>query len=148
MDDFEKGPVAPSLPIDAAALRQWLVAELLPGRQQWPFQDRLALFAAAIELARELKLVERYLFLWAYGAKDTGRTLKKLAEPISKKSLERAAASRAEILHRKFPGGESEFAEWIIERAERLEAEANGVQEVLPLGDESEAGDVSALGEA
>lgn len=133
------------MPIDAAELREWLLAELLPGRERWPFQDRLALFAAVIDLARELRIVERYLFLWAYDAKDTGRTLKRLAEPISTKALERAAASRAQILHRKFPGGEGEFAEWIIARAERLEAEANGVQEELPLGDES--GDVSVSGE-
>lgn len=125
------------LPIDAAGLREWLLTELLPGRNEWPFQDRLALFAAVIELKRELRLVEQFTFLWAYDAKDTGRTLKKLAEPISTKSLERAAASRAEILHRKFPGGSAEFAPWLVERAERLAAEADGVQEELPLGDES-----------
>lgn len=138
MEGLEEHRPVPELPITAAALREWMFAELLPGSEQWPFQDRLALFAAVIELGRELKILERYTFLWAYDAKDTGRTLKKLAEPISRKSLEHAAASRAKILHRKFPGGSEEFVEWIIERAERLMAEAEGVQGELPLADEQD----------
>lgn len=134
MDDLEeKHRPAPPLPFDAAALRSWMVAELLPGLEGVPFQDRLDLFAAVIDLARELKILEQYAFLAAYDAKDTGRTLKLLAGPISRKSLERAAASRAETLHRRFPGGSREMAEAIKERAARkAQAEEAAAENALP----------------
>lgn len=88
------------------------------------FDDRLALFAAVVALAREVRILEGFTLLAGWESpRSEGRSLKRLAGPISRKSLEHAAQSRRDFWHRKFPGGTSEMGPWMQERAERMNAQ-------------------------
>jgi hypothetical protein len=124
--EHEDGKEAPRLPVDAVNLRTWCTN--LPGLVAGlPFEDRLALFAAVVAVRRELRIAEQLTFLLAaegeQGEGGVRRSLKRLAEPISSKSLERAAASRLTILRRKYPFGSADMIVAVRARAERLAAE-------------------------